>query len=109
MTTYVTPFGHFCFQTLPQGISDSMDGFNISTDYIIQGIPKVLKSVDDLLGQGCNPQEIYDQIRPILIKIIENKFKLSKAKFKISTQLNFGGYTIEAQKSKTNNETQVRI
>ena len=60
-------------------------------------------------GQGCNPQEIYDQIRPILIKIIKNKFKLSKAKFKISTQLNFGDYTIEVQKSKTNKETQVTI
>ena len=39
MTTFTTPFGRFCFQTLPQGISDSMDGFNISTDYIVEDIP----------------------------------------------------------------------
>ena len=78
-----------------------MDGFNISTDLITDRVPKTLKSVDDLLGQGHNSQEIFDQIRPILVRIIEHKFKLSKAKFQIATQLNFGGYKIKAEKPKT--------
>ena len=76
LTTFVTPWGRFCFLALPMGINDSMDSFNISTDPIVSGINKTLKSVDDVLGQGRDPQQ------ELLIK----KIKLRRRTFHIGTQ-----------------------
>ena len=69
------------------GLNEAMDLFNMT-----------LKSVDNILGQGENPQELYNQIRTVLIRIIRNKFKLSRIKFSIGTKINFGGYVIKAKK-----------
>ena len=86
------------------GINDSMDSFNISTDCIVEGINKTLKSVDDVLGQGRDPQEIYLQIREVLKRIINKKFKLSRKKFHIGTQIDFGGYIIKSTKIESQND-----
>ena len=70
LTTFVMPWGRFCFLALPMGINYSMNSFNISTDCIVSGINKTLKLMDNILGQGRDPQEIYLQIREVLIRII---------------------------------------
>ena len=80
------------------GLNESMDSFNICTDFIISNMAKTLKSVDDILGPGQNPQELYNQIKTVLTKIIQHKFKISKKKFKVGTQIDFWGYTIRSQK-----------
>ena len=72
------PWGSFCFLSLPTGLNESMDSFNICTDFITSNIPKTVKSVDDILGQGQNPQELYNQIITVLTRIIQHKFKISK-------------------------------
>ena len=56
-TAFVTPFGKFCYRRLPQGFNDSGDAFGYLTDDIVKEIPRVVKSVDDLLGQCRTLQE----------------------------------------------------
>ena len=77
------------FLCLPMGLCESMDAFSVKTDYVI---------ADDILGQGKNPQEIYQQCSIVLTRIIKHNFKVSKKKCQVGSRLEFGGYVIQAQK-----------
>ena len=49
LTTFITPYGRFCFLSLPRGLNDLMESFKIMTDFIISNIPKTVKSVDNII------------------------------------------------------------
>ena len=91
-TALVTPFGKFSYRRLPQGFNDSGDAFGYLTDEIVKDIPRVVKLVDDLLGQEC-----WDALSEGLYRAIQKNMVVCPKKFQIGTTLSYGGFVLEAK------------
>ena len=49
LTTFITPFGHYCFNKLPFGISSSPKHFQMRMSRILSGLAGVVCQMDDVL------------------------------------------------------------
>ena len=54
LTTFVTPFGRYCFNRLPFGISSALEIFQRTMSEILKDVDGVICQMDDILvhGQG---------------------------------------------------------
>ena len=57
LTTFITPFGRYCFNKLPFGISSAPEHFQRRMSEILQGQEGILCHMDDVLIFGQNQQE----------------------------------------------------
>ena len=55
-TTFITPFGRYCFNKLPFGISSAPEHFQKRMSVILEGLNGVLCLIDDILI-FCKDQE----------------------------------------------------
>ena len=60
LTTFITPFGRFCFNRLPFGITSAPEHFQKRMSEILAGLEGVVCMVDDVLVHG-RTQEEHDQ------------------------------------------------
>ena len=62
LTTFVTPYGRYCFNKLPFGISSAPEVFQRQMNDILSGLPGVLCHIDDVLVFGAThrPSMIID-------------------------------------------------
>lgn len=60
LTTFITPFGRFCFNRLPFGITSAPEHFQKCMSAILAGIEGAVCMVDDILVSG-GTQEQHDQ------------------------------------------------
>ena len=67
LTTFITPFGRFCFNRLPFGISSAPEHFQRRMSEILSGIPNTVCMIDDILVYG-KTQEEHDQS---LLQVLE--------------------------------------
>ena len=81
LTSFLTPWGKYCYLRLPQGWYDSGDKFNFLTDGVSKNLDRVIKSVDDLLGQVRSLQEMWDTLAEVLSRIIDRNMVVSLDKF----------------------------
>ena len=65
-TTFITPYGWFCFNKLPFGILSAPEVFQNHMDDILTGLPGVLCHVDDILVFGATLSEHDDRLRAVL-------------------------------------------
>ena len=86
------------YNRLPMGYSDASDQFLIASDPLVRGIPRVSKSIDDIIGQHRTFNKLAAALKEILTRAINNKFTFSISKFKISNNLTFGGFQVMASK-----------
>ena len=54
LTTFITPFGHFCFNKLPFGISSTPEHFQKRMSNILNGLDGVVCQMDDVLVFGVD-------------------------------------------------------
>ena len=52
LTTFITPFGHYCFNKLPFGITSAPEFFQKQMSVILAGLEGVLCLMDDILVFG---------------------------------------------------------
>ena len=57
LTTFITPFGRFCFNKLPFGISSAPENFQKPMCNMLEGLEGVLCLADDVLVYGQNQEE----------------------------------------------------
>ena len=57
LTTFITPYGRFCFNKLPFGISSAPEIFQRRMNEGLSGLPGVLCHVDDVLVFGKDQTE----------------------------------------------------
>ena len=57
LTTFITPFGWFCFRRLPFGITSASEHFQKRMPLILDGIEGVLCIMDDILIHGKMQEE----------------------------------------------------
>ena len=83
LTTFITPFGRYCYKRLPFGISSGPEVFHREMTRILEGIPRVICDIDDVLVFGRNQQEHDSRLGIVLQKMKEAGVTLNE-KFKFS-------------------------
>ena len=71
LTTFVTPFGRFCFNRLPFGISSAPEIFQRTMSKILEGLEGTLCQMDDVLIHGVDQSEHDGRVRAVLHRLQE--------------------------------------
>ena len=97
LTTFIIPFGWYCYKRLPFGISSGPEVFHREMTRILEGIPGVICDIDDVLVFGRNQQEYDSRLRIVLQKMKEAGVTLNeKCKFSIDS-MKFLGHMISKE------------
>ena len=79
LTTFITPWGRFCFNRLPYGISTGSEQFQKCMNNILEGLEGVESEIDDLLVHG-ETQNQHDCRLHAVLKRLEESVTLNKSK-----------------------------
>lgn len=94
LTTFITPFGRFCYQRLPFGINSGPEIFHREMSKIISGIPGVISDIDDVLVSGKDKEEHDYRLKQVLNKMADARITLNeKCEFAVP-QVKFLGHII---------------
>ena len=97
LTTFITPFGRFCFRRLPFGITSAPEHFQKRMSLILDGIEGVLCLMDDILIHGRTQEEHDVRLHQTLKKMQAAGLTLNKDKCVFSkTSVKFLGQVIDS-------------
>ena len=98
LTTFITPFGRYCFNKLPFGISSAPERFQKRMSTILDNLPGVLYLMDDILIFGKDQKEHDARLTTPLERIQAAGVTLNKDKCEFNkTSLTFLGHTIDGK------------
>ena len=98
LTTFITPFGCYCFNKLPFGISSAPEHFQKKMSNILEGLAGVLCLMDDILIFGKDQKEHDVRLTAALERIQAAGITLNKDKCEFNkTSLTFLGHTIDGK------------
>ena len=97
LTTFITPYGHFCFKRLPFGISSGPEVFHREMTHILSGIPGVICDIDDVLVSGKIQTEHDERLRTVLQKMKEAGVTLNEKCVFATDSMKFLGHIISRE------------
>ena len=80
LTTYITPYGRYCFKRLPFEISSASEIFQRRMTETLEGVEGVEASQDDILVVGRTMEEYDVKLKKVLDVIQEAGLKLNLKK-----------------------------
>jgi hypothetical protein len=96
LTTFITPFGRYCFHKLPFGICSAPEHFQKQMNRILDGEEGVLCHIDDVLIFGRSQEEHDTRLHQALKKIQDAGVTLNKDKCEFSQhRITFLGHVID--------------
>ena len=99
LTTFITPYGHYCFHCLPFGISSAPEHFQRRMSDILTGLPGVVCMIDDILIHGKMREEHSTHLRDVLDRLQDAGMTLNKEKCQFAqTSLKFLGHIIDSER-----------
>ena len=84
LTTFITPFGRYCFNRLPFGITSAPEYFQKKMSAILSGEEGVICLMDDILIYGKNNEEHQQRLEKVLDKLREANVTLNIEKCQFS-------------------------
>ena len=97
LTTFITPFGRFCFNRMPFGITSAPEYFQRRMNEIVEGLSGVVCLVDDILVHGTSQKAHDDHLVAVLERIQKEGLTLSKEKCKFNqTSVKFLGQVLDS-------------
>ena len=97
LTTFITPFGRFCFNKMPFGISSAPEHFQRRMNEILDNLPGVLCLMDDIIVYGKDQQEHKQRLLATLQRLQTAGVTLNREKCQFGkTTLSFLGHIISA-------------
>ena len=97
LTTFITPWAHFCFNVLPFGISSGSEKFQKNMSQILQGLDGVECNIDDVLVHGKDQTEHDQRLEAVLMCLVEAGVTLNLDKCQFSTdRVKFLGHVISS-------------
>ena len=97
LTTFITPYGRFCFNKLPFGITSAPEHFQRRMNEIFNNLPGVVCHVDDILVSGKDKKEHDSRLHVVLKKLEAAGVTLNRNKCQFSrTRIVFLGHVIDA-------------
>ena len=96
LTTFITPFGRFCFNKLPFGISSAPEHFQKRMSNILKGISGVVCQMDDVLVFGSTREEHDARLIDVLNRIAQAGVTLNRDKCSFGQEkITFLGHVID--------------
>ena len=96
LTTFITPFGHYCFHLLPFGISSAPEHFQRRMSEVLSDLEGVVGLVDDVLIYSKTQEEHDQRLHPVLKRIEEANLTLNRQKCEFSVnRVKFLGQVID--------------
>ena len=80
LTTFITPYGRFCFNKLPLGISSAPEIFQRCMNNVLSGLPAVFCHIDDILMYGKDSTEHESRLQATLKRIQAAGITLNETK-----------------------------
>ena len=97
LTTFITPFGRFCFKRLPFGITSAPEYFQRKMSDILSGLKGVVCLIDDVLVYGATQEEHDKNLLAALNRIQDAGLTLNREKCVFSTTtIKFLGQVVDA-------------
>ena len=84
LTTFITPFGRFCFNRLPFGITSAPEHFQRRMAEILQDVEGVVCLMDDVLVHGKSQEEHDRRLMVVLQKLQDAGLTLNQKKCEFS-------------------------
>ena len=98
LTTFITPFGRYCFNKMPFGISSAPEHFQKQMSKIFSPLNGVLCLMDDVLVFGKDQTEYDERLKAVLQKIETAGATLNPSKCQFRKhQLKFLGHLVDEQ------------
>lgn len=96
LTTFITPFGRYCFKRLPFGITSAPEIFQRKMLETLSGLEGVEVFMDDILVHGTSMEQHDAQPERVLRRVEAAGLKLNKEKCSLrQSQLRFLGNIID--------------
>ena len=97
LTTFISPFGRFCFQRLPFGITSASEIFQRKMQELLEGHEGVEVIVDDILVHGRTREEHDTRLKRVLETVNKSGMKLNyqKCQFR-KAELTYFGHVVGA-------------
>ena len=97
LTTFITPFGRFCFNRLPFGITSAPEHFQKRMSMILTGLEGIVCMVDDVLVSGKTQEEHDKRLEAALQRIEQAGLTLNPEKCIFSQpSVRFLGHLVDA-------------
>ena len=84
LTTFIIPFGRFCFHRLPFGITSAPEHFQRRMQEIVGDIEGVVCLIDDILIHGCAQEEHDERLLRVLCRLQKEGLTLNRDKCQFS-------------------------
>ena len=84
LTTFITPFGRFCFNRLPFGMTSASKHFQRRMSEILQDVEGAICLVDDILIHGRSQEEHDHRLEAVLRRLQEVGLTLNEKKCEFS-------------------------
>ena len=98
LTTFITPFGRFCFNRLPFGISSAPEHFQKRMSAVLEGTEGTLYQLDDILVFGTTLEEHDKHLEVAMKKLEAANITLNEEKCEFAkSSVEFLGNIINAQ------------
>ena len=95
LTTFITPFGRYCFNKMPFGISSSPKHYQKRMNKNLDGLSGVVCLIDDILVHGIS-KAVHDRNLEAALKCIQSAGITYKCEFGKET-IKFLGHVINAE------------
>jgi len=80
LTTFITPYGRYCFQKLPFGITSAPEIFQKRMSQLLDGLDGVVCLIDDILVFGATQEEHDRRLRAVLSRLQTANVTLNRSK-----------------------------
>ena len=98
LTTFITPYGRYCFNHLPFGIISAPEHFQRRMSVVLRNLEGVVCLIDDILVHGKTQQEHDERLYAVLERLAEVGLTLNKEKCAFSQkQVKFLGQILTAE------------
>ena len=96
LTLFLTPFGRYCFNHLPFGITSAPEHFQWRMSALLDGLEGVVCMIDDVLVYGMDQDKHDDRLLKVLQRLEAAGLTLNKEKCKFSQkQVKFLGQMVD--------------
>ena len=80
LTTFITPFGRYCFRRLPFGITSAPEVFQVEMEKLLGNPPGVVVIIDDVVVFGAAEAEHDERLQAVLEICKSKGLKLNRSK-----------------------------
>ncbi|KAL6483174.1 hypothetical protein MHYP_G00080460 [Metynnis hypsauchen] len=96
LTTFITPFGRFCFNVLPFGVNSGPEHFQRRMSQLLTGLKGVICHADDVLVSGENTAEHDERLTAVLTRLQEAGLTLNEKCTFAQSEVLFVGHKVSA-------------